>query len=78
MSMEHSDPATGITIGKDEWRRLRCPACGMEAMTPLEMIPPLCPQDSDGTYLGWCSGCLFDLKAGHRPGHGARRRRRRS
>lgn len=73
-----TDPDTGITIGRDEWRRLRCPGCGMEAMTPLEMLHPLCPQDSDDAYLGWCPSCINDMGTGRRPGHGARRRRRRS
>lgn len=72
-----TDERLGITIGTDEWRRLRCPGCGMEAMTPLEMVHPLAPQDHDGAYLGWCPGCFYDLKTGHRPGHGAHRRRRR-
>jgi hypothetical protein len=73
-------PGTNLTIGTDEWRQVRCPGCGMEAMTPLEMIPPMCEQDNDGAYLGWCPGCMFDISTGHRPGHGAghRRRRRRS
>jgi hypothetical protein len=68
---------TDFTIGTDEWRQLRCPGCGMEAMTPLEMIPPMCSQDSDGAYLGWCPGCMYDASQGRRPGHGAHRRRRR-
>ena len=72
-----TDLSTGITIGTDEWRRIRCPGCGVEAMTPLEMVPPMCMQDDDGAYLGFCPGCMYDMTMGHKPGHGAHRRRRR-
>lgn len=70
-------PGTDLTIGTDEWRQIRCPGCGMEAMTPLEMVPPMCGQDADGAYMGWCPGCMYDISQGRRPGHGAHRRRRR-
>jgi hypothetical protein len=72
-----TEPNTGLTLGTDEWRPIRCPGCGMEAMTPLEMVPPMCGQAEDGAYLGWCPGCIYDMSQGHRPGHGAHRRRRR-
>jgi hypothetical protein len=70
-------PGTDITIGTDEWRQVRCPGCKTEAMTPLEMVPPMCAQDSDNAYLGWCPGCMYDITHGQRPGHGAHHRRRR-
>jgi len=73
----YMDPTTGIRIGTDEWRPLRCPGCGIEAMTPLEMIMPMCVQDSDGTYLAYCPSCMTDIRDGRRPGHSAHRRRRR-
>jgi hypothetical protein len=72
-----TDPNSGLTIASDEWRQRRCPGCGVEAMTPVEMLPLGCPQDSDGAYFGWCHYCLGDIQAGHRPGHSGRRRRHR-
>ena len=78
--MRHGGPfeiSEGLTIGTDEWRRMRCGFCGEESMTPLEVIPPFALQDTDGSYLGHCMSCQHDMQQGYRPGHNPNRRRRR-
>jgi hypothetical protein len=67
----------GLKLGSGEWRQIRCVFCESESMTPIEMIPPLAHQASDGAYLGHCGSCDLDLKQGYRPGHNPNRRRRR-
>lgn len=67
------DPETGIIIGTDEWRRVRCIFCDTELMTPVEVIPRLTPRYRDGTYAGQCGPCIHDLLSGQRPGTTQRR-----
>ena len=78
--MRHGGPFTtdsGLTVGTDEWRQMRCMCCGAESMTPIEMIPFGVDQDPDGAYRGLCGSCAFDISSGYRPGHNPNRRRRR-
>lgn len=69
--------SNGITIGTDEWRKVRCFFCKAEAMTPIEMIPPGTEQDTDSAYRGHCGSCRFDIESGFTPGHNPNRSRRR-
>jgi hypothetical protein len=64
----HRHPS-GLTIGTDEWRLIRCRYCEREARTPLEMISPMANQYPDGAYIVVCALCQYDLRARRKPGY---------
>lgn len=72
----YTDPDTGISLGTDEWVRVRCEGCGIEAMTPIECLDDIgAAQAPDGAYWSRCAPCMVATLSGegyHRP----RRRRR--
>lgn len=66
----YHDPESGLVIGTNDWRRVRCVFCETELMTPAELLP-LCSRDE--TYMGQCGPCTHDLLNGQRPGTTQRR-----
>lgn len=71
---------TGITLGTDQWLKVRCVFCRSEAMTPAEVVrDDVTPaRDHDGAILSQCGACAADIATGHRPGYNRHRRRRRT
>ena len=65
-----------IVIGSDHWTPVRC-LCGIEAMTPTEVIPDWSVPDESGVHFAFCSMCMSDMRDGHAPGYSRRRQRRR-
>lgn len=71
-----TDPASGISIGTDQWVRVRCTRCREESMTPAEVLDDVgAAQGPDGTYWAACLPCvLAGIDGGHRHRHRGRGR----